>query len=107
MTGHHSHTESEIEHIAKVAHAATEAHKNHDEALVSWENGKEDSILSVKKALEHPELSDEELHEDWRNWEKNAGKKHPHLVPHADLPLHVQARNRLFYDVVDSLKHKA
>ena len=107
MTAHHTHTDHEIEHIAKVAHAATQAHKNDGETIVSWEDGKEDSINAVKTALIHPIRTSEELHEEWVAATVAAGKTHPHAVPYAELPKHIQARNDLFYDVVDSLKHKA
>lgn len=107
MTKHlDRYTPEHIEHIAKVAHAATQAHKGATETVVSWEDGREASIASVKRCISHPELDVEELHEKWVDDEKAAGKTHSHMVEHKDLPIHHQTRNRLFYDVVASLAYQ-
>ncbi len=111
MTIEHSHAhslhhdEQEIEHIAKVAHAATQAHK-YGEIQITWEAGKQSAIAAVKTALAHPSRSHIEHHEEWVKAELAAGKTHPHLVGHKSLSHIHQARNKLFYDVIDSLKNK-
>jgi hypothetical protein len=99
-------TDQQIEDIARVAHAATQAHKKPDEAVVSWEDGKEISIEAVKLALRFPYVIPAWAHENWVAKEKDAGKTHPYHMPYTDLPIHIQARNRLFYNIIDSLKNR-
>lgn len=81
-------SEEEIEHIAKIAHAATQAHKTEHDTIVSWEDGKAASIASVKTAIAA---------------KKAAGAiiSHPHN--YSDLSENQRARNKLFCDVVASL----
>lgn len=96
-------SEEEIEHIAKIAHAATQAHKNEYDTVVSWEDGKAVSIASVKYAIAYPWKSSAEFHDEWIKQQKDAAAIIIHPHDYSDLSENQRARNKLFYDVVASL----
>jgi hypothetical protein len=96
-------SEEEIEHIAKIAHAATQAHKTEHDTIVSWEDGKAASIASVKTAIAYPWKSSAEFHADWIKEKKDFGLMIVHPRDYSNLSENQRARNKLFYDVVHSL----
>jgi hypothetical protein len=96
-------SEEEIEHIAKIAHAATQAHKTEHDTIVSWEDGKAASIASVKTAIKHPWKGSKEFHDEWIKQQKDAAAIIIHPHDYSNLSENQRARNKLFYDVVHSL----
>jgi len=105
----------EIEQVASVCHAANSAFcKLHGDPVVSWEDGKQSSIDSVEFLLASPGAPDSAFHDAWCAQKRAAGwtyapvrnnekKEHPCLIPFEGLPLHQQAKDRLFKAIVHAL----
>jgi hypothetical protein len=71
----------------------------------------------VRTIVENPELSDEQLHENWmlnryhEGWKYGEAKdeekkEHPMLVPYNDLPETEKRKKTIFRDVVEKLKNE-
>jgi len=111
-----------IEQIAKVCHEVNRAYIKAitGENVPSWEDAPSWQTGSIKvgveQALNYPEISPEELHDNWvyfklgTGWtygeEKNIDKKtHPSLIPYKDLPETEKVKDHLFRAVVNALRN--
>ncbi len=107
--------------IAKVAHEANAAYCETlgDNTQPFWENApdwqKNSAIKGVQFHLDNPDATEAASHESWLaekeadGWKygpvKNPeAKEHPCYVPHSELPLAQQLKDRLFKGIVDALR---
>lgn len=106
--------------IAKICHEANKAlcEVYDDYSQKSWEEAPEwqrdSAIESVIYVFENPDLADSGLHDQWvadkreRGWvygkAKDAEyKTHPCIIPFEELPLHQQAKDKLFITICRAL----
>ena len=114
-------TEEQIEQIAKTCHAATVAYAETmgDFSYQPWEASapyvRTACISGVRFALDHPDVTPEQLHTQWcvglyeRGWTKGeyksaADKRHPNLGPYEDLPVEQRFKDHLFQAIVSSFR---
>ncbi len=107
--------------IARVAHEANKAYCEGigDMSQFSWDESPEwqrhSSIKGVQFHLENPDATEAASHESWLAEKERDGwkygpvknpeaKEHPCFVPHSELPLSQQLKDRLFKAVVDALR---
>lgn len=108
------------EQIAKIVHQANKAYceTQGDDSQFNWELApewqKSGAVAGVESLIEDPELTPEQLHEDWLNHKKEEGwkygpikdsnkKEHPCCVPYKDLPPSQKVKDDLFTAIVGAL----
>lgn len=108
--------------IARVCHEANRALclGMGDYTQVLWANAPkwqcDSAVAGVQFRLDNPEATPEDQHEAWAKAKRDAGwvygevkdslaKTHPCLVPYLQLPTAQQAKDKLFANIVDALKH--
>jgi hypothetical protein len=111
-----------IEQIAEIAHEVNKAYCQAcgDFSQVSWNNApewqKNSAIEGVKLAMNNTNISPEKLHAAWVHYKISNGwkygldkdekeKKHPCLLPYAELPAEQRAKDSIFQAIVLSLKN--
>lgn len=112
--------EGYVREIAKVCHEVNRAYceSMDDYSQPAWDDApkwqKVSAIHGVKFQLENPDLSPEEIHENWYNEKKEAGwrygpvksvehKEHPCMLPYQDLHLSQRAKDFIFKGVVQAI----
>ena len=109
------------ESIAKVVHELNRAYcyMLGDESQVAWEDApdwqKESTLQGVEHLLQNPDLSAEEMHENWMEVKEKDGwsygvvkipelKEHPCMLPYSELPIEQQRKDIFFSTIVKAMK---
>lgn len=108
-----------LDMIAKVCHSANKTIADfNNEEMASWEDAeqwqRDSAVEGVKKVIENPSITPEELHQEWMEFKEKDGwsygevkdveaKTHPCMVPYHELPDHQRLKDHMFNAIVSSL----
>ncbi len=112
-------SETKIAVLAKMVHEVNRVYCEAigDHSIDTWDNAsddiKESAISGVKEFLENPEITPEELHEEWMKNKKESGyvygeekddenKTHPCLVDYSELSAANRYKDKLFIYILKS-----
>ena len=106
-----------IETLANIVHEANRAYcvsieqYDHEPWEMTPKIIKESAIQGIKELSRRPELTPQEMHENWFQYKLNEGwtygvekdiaaKVHPCMLPYDDLPEHEKVKDKLFHSIV-------
>jgi len=109
-----------VKDIARVAHEVNRAYceATGDDSQTSWDEApdwqKKSAINGVRFHLVNPDVTPEQIHENWREVKRQDGwiygpekdeekKTHPYMVAYSQLPQEQRVKDYLFSAVVKSM----
>lgn len=111
--------QDKLEKLARIVHEANRAYcvAIGDMSLVSWDDTEDDkrasAIDGVKKVVDNPSVTPEEMHENWKAFKIAQGynygevkddtaKTHPCITDYSNLPSHQRYKDSLLIAIVKS-----
>lgn len=108
-----------LEKLARIVHEANRAYCTSigDMSLVSWDDTddekKASAVDGVKKVVDNPSVTPEEMHENWKSFKIAQGysygdikddtaKTHPSITEYSNLPSYQRYKDSLFIAIVKS-----